>query len=582
VGGDFANAASIGDSPPSAGPVERVLATYARIEETDRPEVWITLRSRAEAVAEAESVEKRVASGHVLPLAGLTLGVKDNIDVAGIPTTAGCPAFSYTPTRSARVVERLRDAGAVVVGKTNLDQFATGLVGTRSPYGAVRDSRRPEYVSGGSSSGSAVAVALGQVDIALGTDTAGSGRVPAAFQGIVGIKPTRGLVSVVGVVPACRTLDCVTLFTRELALGEVALVIASGLDPDDPLGRARPSDAPLAAPPAPRVGVPRVDTLVGLSNAARSAFAAAAAALEAGGAATIDVDPAPFLEAGVLLYEGAFVAERHAAFGAFVEANSDAVDPSVRAIVTAAAGLSASRLVAEGERRDRLMLAARRTFSELDALLLPTVSHQPTIAQVVADPIGENSRLGVYTNCANLLDLCAVSVPAGEADGGCFGVTVFAPAFADPVAADVARLLTGGVSLARSDGLLLFVAGAHMRGQPLNHELTSRGGRFLGPSSTSSEYRLYRLDTDPPKPGVVRVARGGVSVEGELWCLPPAALGTLLAGVPRPMALGEVRLSDGSRVVGFLCEPVAVTEAEDVTRYAGWRAYLDSLETTTA
>ncbi len=479
-------------------------------------------------------------------------------------------------------MERLREAGAVVVGKTNLDQFATGLVGTRSPYGAVRDARRLEYVSGGSSSGSAVAVALGQVDIALGTDTAGSGRVPAAFQGIVGIKPTRGLVPIVGVVPACRTLDCVTLFTRDLALGEVALRVVSGVDPDDPLGRAQPSDAPLAAPPVPRVGVPRVESLVGLSDAAQSRFVAAVASLEAAGAAAIDIDPTPFLEAAALLYEGAFVAERHAAFGGFVEDNGDEVDPSVRAIVMSAAALSASQLVSDSERRDRFMLAARRTFERVDALIFPTVSHQPTIAQVTADPIGENSRLGVYTNFANLLDLCAVSVPAGEADGGCFGVTIFAPAFADAVAADVARLLTGGVSPGGQEGLPLFVAGAHMRGQPLNHELTSRGARFVSASSTSSEYRLYRLDTVPPKPGVVRVESGGESVEGELWRLPPAALGTLLAGVPRPMTLGELHLSDGSRVVGFLCEPMAVEGAEDVTHHGGWRAYLEAHQTTGA
>jgi allophanate hydrolase len=582
VVGDLGNGTSVGNGQGEASVVGRVIATYARIEEVDRPEVWITLRARAEAVEEAELVERRLADGEVLLLAGLTVAVKDNIDVAGIPTTAACPAFAYTPARSASVVERLREAGAVVVGKTNLDQFATGLVGTRSPYGAVRDARRPEYVSGGSSSGSAVAVALGQVDIALGTDTAGSGRVPAAFQGIVGIKPTRGLVPVVGVVPACRTLDCVTLFTRDLALGEVALAVVSGLDPDDVLGRARPSDAPLAAPPMPRVGVPPVESLVGLSDAARSRFAAAIGLLGAAGAVVVPIDPTPFLKAGALLYEGAFVAERYAAFGGFVEAHGHAVDPSVRAIVTSAAGLSASQFVSDGERRDEFMHEARRSFSDLDALMFPTVSSQPTIAQVAGDPIGENSRLGVYTNFANLLDLCAVSVPAGEADGGSFGVTIFAPAFADAVAADVARLLTGGVLPRRPEGLPLFVAGAHLRGQPLNHELTSRGAHFVGPASTTSEYRLYRLDTVPAKPGIVRVERDGVGVEGELWRLPPAALGALLAGVPRPMTLGEVHLSDGSRVVGFLCEPVAVHGAEDITHHGSWRAYLEVLETTSA
>jgi allophanate hydrolase len=423
--------------------VERVAAAYRRIAETDRPEVWISLRREAEAAAEAEAVDARVAAGEELPLAGATLAVKDNVDVAGMPTTAACPAYAYTPDRSAVVVERLRAAGAVVLGKTNLDQFATGLVGTRSPYGAVRDARRPEYVSGGSSSGSAVAVALGQVELALGTDTAGSGRVPAAFQGIVGIKPTRGLVPVLGVVPACRTLDCVTVFARDLGAAERAMGVMAGVEADDPLSRARPGDAPVGAPDRPRVAVPDPDALPGLSASAQAAFAAAADALGTAGAELVPLDPAPFLAAGELLYGGAFVAERHAAFGAFVEAHTDEVDPSVAAIVLAAGSISASQLVADGEHRDRFALEARRVFATTDALLLPTVSRQPTIAQVSADPIRENSRLGVYTSCANLLDLCAVAVPAGEADGGQFGISVLAPAFADAVAADVARLLTG-------------------------------------------------------------------------------------------------------------------------------------------
>jgi allophanate hydrolase len=546
---------------------ERVRAAYRRIAESDRPEVWIALRPEADALADA-----RAADG--LPLAGLTLAVKDNIDVAGMPTTAGCPAYAYTPAADAPAVARLRAAGAVVLGKTNLDQFATGLVGTRSPYGAVRDARRPAYVSGGSSSGSAVAVALGQVDLALGTDTAGSGRVPAAFQGIVGLKPTRGLVPTLGVVPACRTFDCVTVFAREVADAERALAAMAGAHAADPLSRERPADAPLAAPPAPRVSVPDADRLPGLSDAARAAFAAAAARLGAAGAELVPLDPAPFLAAGELLYDGAFVAERHAAVGAFVDAHRDAVDPTVGAIVAAAAAPTAAQLAADVERRDALALAARAAWADADALLLPTVSHQPTIAQVAAAPVAENTRLGVYTNCANLLDLCAVAVPAGEADGGCFGVTVMAPAFADAVAADVARLICGGEAPAATAGLPLFVAGAHLRGQPLNDQLTSRGARFVAPARTAAEYRLYRLDTEPPKPGVVRVAADGAALEGELWRLPSAGLGTLLAELPRPMALGGVRLEDGAAVVGFLCEPVAVDGADDITRFGGWRAYL--------
>jgi len=557
-------------------PSERVRRAYERIAAVDRPEVWIHLRAEADALADAAAVEARLAAGEQLPLAGRTLAVKDNVDVAGLPTTAACPAFAYEPAASATVVERLVAAGAVVVGKTNLDQFATGLVGTRSPYGAVRDAHRPEYVSGGSSSGSAVAVALEIADLALGTDTAGSGRVPAAFQGIVGIKPTRGLVPVSGVVPACRGLDCVSVFARTLAGAEEALSAIEGPDAGDPLSRRRPADAPLAAPPAPRIGVPAPEELNDLTAAARAAFAAAADRLQAAGAELIPLDLDPFLEAGALLYEGAFVAERHAAVGAFVESHRIEVDPTVGAIIAAAASPSASQLFADRERLDRLWLGCDRAFVGAEAILLPTTTAQPTIAAVEAEPLGENVKLGRYTNCANLLDLCAVAVPAGEADGGNFGVTVLAPAFADRAAADIARLLVGGEphTPPPPGAIELFVVGAHLTGQPLNHQLTERGARFLGAAETAPRYRLFALDTEPPKPGLLRVADDGAAIPGERWLLPPAALGTFLAAVPSPLALGTVALADGSEVVGFLCEPFALEGARDITASGGWRNYL--------
>ena len=557
---------------------ERVREAYRRSGEVDRPEVWIHLRPEAEALAEAEAVDARVAAGEELPLAGATLAVKDNIDVAGMPTTAACPAFAYQPATDATAVARLRAAGAVVLGKTNLDQFATGLVGTRSPYGAVRDAFRPEYVSGGSSSGSGAAVALGVADLALGTDTAGSGRVPAAFGGIVGLKPTRGLVPVGGVVPACRGLDCVSVFAPALAPAEAALALIAGPDPSDPLSRPLPADARLAAPPTPRVGVPEPQSLAALTPAARAAFAAAAERLREAGAELVGLDPEPFLAAGALLYGGAFVAERHAAVGEFVAAHREEVDPTVREIVLAAAAPTASELFADRERLDVLALAAHAAFESADALLFPTTTRQPTIAAVEAEPVAANSALGAYTNFVNLLDLCAVAVPAGEADGGRFGVTVVAPAFADAVAADVAARLVGeqlpAGPAAGGRGIELFVAGAHLSGQPLNHQLTERGARLLGPARTAPAYRLFALDTEPPKPGVVRVGEGGAALPGELWLLSPAALGSFLAGVPQPMALGEVRLEDGRGVVGFLCEPAALEGARDITAHGGWLAYL--------
>jgi allophanate hydrolase len=543
----------------SAAALERVRAAYARIAEVDRPEVWITLRDEADALAAARAVADDA------PLGGLVVAVKDNIDVAGLPTTAACPAYAYNPVATAPVVQRLQDAGAIVLGKTNLDQFATGLVGTRSPYGAVRDARRPAYVSGGSSSGSAVAVALGIVDAALGTDTAGSGRVPAAFQGIVGIKPTRGLVPTRGVVPACRTLDCVTVFAPDLAAA-------------DPLSRGWPADAPCAAPPAPRVAVPDAEGLAPLAPAAREAFATAAAALAATGAELVEIALTPFLAAARLLYDGALVAERHAAVGGFVDAHRAEVDATVGAIIVAAGTVGASQLVADTERVERLRVEALASLDGCDALLVPTTTAQPTIADVAADPVGANSRLGIYTNFCNLFDLCAVAVPAGAADGGAFGVSVLARPFADRVAVDLAARLSGNPQPAPAafgpPAVALLVVGAHRTGQPLNHQLTERGARQVAIVRTAPTYKLYALDTEPPKPGLARSAADGAAIEGELWELSPAALGTFLAALPEPMALGPVQLADGRTVVGFGCEPAALDGAREITAYGSWPAYM--------
>jgi allophanate hydrolase len=533
-------------------PLERVRSAYARLALGERPEAWITLRDEASVLADAAALDPS------LPLAGTLLAVKDNIDVAGLPTTAGCPAYAYRPDRSAPAVQRLVDAGAIVIGKTNLDQFATGLVGTRSPYGAVRDVRDPSRISGGSSSGSAVVVALGIADLALGTDTAGSGRVPAAFQGIVGLKPTRRLVPTEGVVPACRSLDCVTVFARTLPEARRAMEVMS-----DPL----PPDAPLAAPPRPVVAVPHRDELIGMSPEWLDAFDEAAKTLEAAGAVLQPIHLAPFLEAARLLYGGAFVAERYAAVGAFIDAHPGEVDPTVAAIVTGGRDIPAHALVADTERLASLRASAMASWGPADALLLPTAPVHPTIAAVAADPIGVNTLLGTYTNFCNLFDLSAAAVPAG------IGVQVLARPFADEVAFDIAALLTPPSSSSRR-GLPLLVIGAHLAGQPLNHQLTGAGGRLVGRTRTAPHYRLYALPTEPPKPGLLQVASGGAAIEGELWELPPAALGPFLAALPAPMTLGRVCLEDGTEVTGFLCEPVATASAPDITAYGGWLAYL--------
>ncbi|HST86027.1 MAG TPA: allophanate hydrolase [Kineosporiaceae bacterium] len=557
--------------------VDRVLAAFERIAEVDRPEIWITLRDLDEVLADAVLVDAAVAAGETLPLAGRLLAVKDNIDVAGLPTTAGCPDYGFQPERNAPAVQRLIAAGAIVFGKTNLDQFATGLVGVRSPYGAVRDATRPERISGGSSSGSAVAVALGIVDLALATDTAGSGRVPAALQGIVGIKATRGLVPTRGVVPACRSLDCVTVLAPTLAAAEQAMSLIIGPDPADPMSRAWPADAPLGAPARPKIAVPGSDQLTDLDPAWRVAFERTASRLEQAGAELVPIDLKSYLSAARMMYQSAFVAERFAAVGEFVTAHPESVDPTVRSIIEAAGAIPAHQVTTDLEQLDRLRLAAAAALGDADALLLPTTTHHPTIAEVLADPIGVNSRLGTYTNFCNLLDLCAIALPSGEfVDGDSFGVSVIVRAFADRVAGDIAGLLAGqtGPRGAGPTGIGLVVVGAHLSGQPLNHQLTSRGGRLISPVRTSPEYALYLLDTVPPKPGLVRVAGAGESIEAELWELPPAGLASFLEELPSPMALGSVRLADGTTSVGFLVEPAAVIGARDITHFHGWRKFL--------
>ncbi|MGW2282628.1 allophanate hydrolase [Streptomyces sp. NPDC001770] len=546
--------------------VERVRAAYTRITEVDRPEVWIGLRPREDVEAEAAQVDERAAAGERLPLAGTAFAVKGNIDVAGLPTTAGCPSYAYEPETDAPAVARLRAAGAVVLGTTNLDQFATGLVGTRSPYGPVRNAVDPAYVSGGSSSGSAVAVALGIVDFALGTDTAGSGRVPAAFNGVVGLKPTRGMVPVSGVVPACASLDCVTVFARTLPEAERALSFMAA-------PRARELPAPEQRSPGPwRIAVPRPGQLGELDQGWAEAFDSAATRMADAGAELVEVDLAPFTEAAAMLYEGAFVAERYTAVGDFVDAYPDAtdLDPTVAGIISGAGDIPAHRLFADLERLSVLRARALASLGDADALLLPTTPGHPTLAEVAADPLGANTRLGRFTNSTNLFGLAAVAVPAGEVNGLPFGVMLIGPAFTDERLVRVAGLLAAPPPH-------LAVVGAHLSGQPLNGQLLALGARLVRTTTTAPVYRLYALDTSPPKPGLVRTGEGGAAIEAEVWRLPAEGLGTLLAALPRPMALGTVELADGTCVTGFLCEPVALDGARDITAHGGWRAALPAL-----
>ncbi|MGW3652011.1 allophanate hydrolase [Streptomyces sp. NPDC000878] len=557
----------------------RVRMAYARIDAVDRPEVWIDLRPQAEVEAEANAIDARLAAGTPLPLAGKLFAAKGNIDVQGLPTTAGCPAYAYHPEADAPVVARLRNAGAIVLGTTNLDQFATGLVGTRSPYGPVRNAHDPTRISGGSSSGSATAVALGIVDFALGTDTAGSGRVPAAFNGIVGLKPTRGLVPTTGVVPACASLDCVTVFARTLPEAEQALAhMTSPPDRDLP-------PLPQRAPGPWRVAVPPLDQLGELDPGWAQAYEASVTQLRSAGVSVRTLDLTPFTEAAAMLYQGAFVAERYTAVGAFVDKllteggegtaegereGHPALDPTVAGIITRARDIPAHQLYADQERLTALRTHALAELADADALLLPTAPGHPTLAEVAADPLGANARLGRFTNSTNLFDLAAVAVPAGEVNGLPFGVMLIGPAFTDERLATIARLLQPEARLA--------VVGAHLSGQPLNPQLLALGARLERTTTTAPVYRLHALATTPPKPGLVHVGEtetGGTAVEAEVWRLPAEGLGRFLAALPRPMALGRVELADGTHVPGFLCEPAALEGAEDITTYGGWRAYLN-------
>lgn len=550
--------------------MSKIAEIYRNVEASGRDEVFIHLRPQPEV---EDDYRAALSAGGAL--AGVVLAVKDNVDVAGIPTTAACPEFSYIPDADAPAVTALKAAGAVVIGKTNLDQFATGLVGTRSPYGAVRDSRRPDYISGGSSSGSAVAVALGFADIAIGTDTAGSGRVPAGLQGIVGIKATVGLVSTEGVVPACASYDCVTIFAADLATAQSAMAVMSAGAPQ----RQWPADVPFAAPVTPRIAIP--ETLTGLDDAWQAAFAEAVRKAKAAGFDIVPISMDDFFAAAGLLYNGALVAERWDAVGEFVSAaGPDAkLDPTVAAIVTAAGAHSAADLLRDRRRVEELRRTALTELAGCHALMVPTAPEHPRIDEVAADPVAVNSRMGRYTNFCNLFDMCAIAIPAGTVtDGAHFGITLLAPGFHDGVIADLAaRFLdvpstetwpeSGGAPLTE-----LAVFGAHLRGQPLEHQLTGRGARWAGPITTAPHYRLYALDTVPPKPGLTRVDTGGAPIVGERWLLSPAALGEFLAELPAPMLLGKVELDDGRWITGFGCDHMAPTQGRDITEYRGWLA----------
>jgi len=568
------------DQAQGTSPTEAVSRAYAALRSYDDPALFITLRPEAEVAREATALEATGPAGR--PLYGLVFAVKDNIDVAGLPTTAACPAFSYQPDHSSFVVERLARAGAIVIGKTNLDQFATGLVGVRSPYGVPRNALRADLIPGGSSSGSAVAVAAGIVDFALGTDTAGSGRIPAGMNGIVGLKPSLGLLSGSGMVPACRTLDTISVFARDVDTALRVTQAAAGYDHADAYSRQLPIPAAGAMPDTVRVGVPRPGQRRFFGDsAAETAFAADLDKLAAVGATIVEFDFEPLHAVARLLYEGPWVAERYAATKPLIESQPEAFYPVTLKIISGANGLSA---VSAFEAMYRLAELKRQTLPMLqsvDCLAVPTVPRMYTVAEVNADPVTLNSNLGTYTNFVNLLDLAAISVPVGtRSDGLPSSLTLVGRAGTDGALAAIgAELMGDGPAMplrAAAGRIEIAVVGAHLSGLPLNGELTALGGTFLRAAETTPDYRLYALPgTTPPKPGLLRVGKGmGAAIKVEIWSLDAAGFGSFVSRIPAPLGIGTVAFSDGTSAKGFLVEAEAVRDAKDITQSGGWKAFL--------
>ena len=581
----------------AASPEDTIAQCYARIRAHADPAIFISLRDEADARAEARALSAN-PSAKDLTLLGVPVAVKDNIDVKGLPTTAACPAFSYQPGVDAAAVARLRQAGAIIIGKTNLDQFATGLVGVRSPYGVPRNPFDPKLIPGGSSSGSAVAVAAGLVPLALGTDTAGSGRVPAALNNIVGLKPSLGMISTVGVVPACRTLDCVSVFAFTVDDAMAALAAMAGPDNADPYSRSYAVGVvePLSA--GMRIGAPPAGQRIffGDREAAR-AYDDALARFAKLGATIVEIDVEALYETARLLYEGPWLAERYLAVRSMLASSPEAIHPVTRAIILEGARPTAADAFVAFYRLEELRQARDGIFTRIDALALPTMPTVYTVDQVLADPLQLNSRLGTYTNFVNLLDLCGLAVPASmRGDGAPSGITLLAPAGRDAALATIGRAFHADTGLplgatgraqpplaetpsALRDGEIpLAVVGAHLSGMALNGELRLRNARFVAETTTTADYRLYALTgVNPPKPGLLRVADGeGAAITVEVWALSPAEFGRFVGDIPSPMSIGTVRLAGGGSAKGFLVEARAIDGARDISSFGGWRAFTAS------
>ncbi len=583
------NASQIAEAVQSGAStaVAQAEAALARIAAYDaiQPQIWISRANESQVLAAARAVDARIAAGEHLPLAGVPYAAKDNIDVEGFETTAACPAFAYSPEASATVTARLAAAGAICMGKTNLDQFATGLVGVRSPYGIPRNAFNRAYVSGGSSSGSAVAVAAGLVPIALGTDTAGSGRVPAAFNHLIGFKPTKGRWSTSGVVPACRSIDCVTVFAHTTADAALVDSVIASFDPADPW--SKPLADRVLTPR--KIGVPQRRQRQFFGDAESEYFYDRALDHLASFAEIVEIDIAPLQEAAQLLYGGPWVAERTAAMARILTESPDAVDPTVRAVVEAGWDKTAVETFQGIYRLAEIKRHADRMWGELDVLAFPTTGTTYRVAELAKAPIALNSNLGAYTNFVNLLDMAALAVPAGTRHNRTgFGITFIGPADTDRALLDLADTYLAKADLAPPPPLdlakdpehhmqtvKLAVVGAHLKDMPLHWQLTSREAKFVEATHTAPTYRLYAMaDSVPPKPALVHSGEEGAAIAVEVYELGVAEFGSFTVEVPAPLAIGTVTLADGTSVKGFVAEPRALTGAEDITHLGGWRAYI--------
>jgi allophanate hydrolase len=575
-------------------PTDIIEEIYRRIRALEHNPVWIYLIPEAVAIAATKALPDLANQ----PLFGIPFAVKDNIDVANLPTTAACAEFSQVAVENATVVQRLLDEGAILIGKTNLDQFATGLVGVRSPYGACRNPFNQDYISGGSSSGSAVAVAAGLVSFALGTDTAGSGRIPAAFANIVGLKPTKGVLSTRGVVPACRSLDCVSIFSLTPDDAETVFEVVATYDPLDSYSRQY---HPRATPTKTwRIGVPPEQQLDQVEDQYRRLFTEAVNRFRSLGHTIVTIDSKPFLEAAKLLYGGPWVAERFAAVGTFIKDHLDSVHPVVREIILGGEKFTAVDAFNAQYRLEQLRQETVTAWESIDVLLLPTAPNIYRIEEIEREPVSLNSRLGTFTNFTNLLDLAAIAVPAGfRGDGLPFGITLLGPAFSETwlfaLVKPYLESLRGtlGATMAtyrgvqpkphglqtRPSGVMLAVVGAHLTGEPLNYQLTDLSARFVASTRTAPIYRLFALQsTSPSKPGLVRVGPEiGSSIDIEVWEIPVAEFGNFVENVLSPLSIGTVHLENGQQVKGFLCEGIATNGAADITEFGGWKNYLKHL-----